>query len=344
MQYQHIGHKIKGFYKLAKYSMRYLVMISKKAEQKFKIIKFCKKYGLEATMEAYGISRRTIFYWISQLKEGRDLPEALNEKSKRPKNVRMRKWPLEMIAEIRRLRKEYKNLGKEKISIFLKKFCMQKNLPCPSIRTIGRIIADAPDKMRTIPIKISPKGKRIAIKKSLRLHKPKDFTATFPGHCVAFDTIEKFINGNRRYVITCIDLYSRFAFAWATTSHASEAARKFFLLLITVFPYKISFILTDGGSEFKKNFSEELKKQYYIHWHTYPRTPKMNAHCERFNRTIQEEFVNYYYDDLQDQIDIFNDKMIDYLLWYNGERPHWALGCLTSIIISGRRQLSLPVS
>ena len=26
---------------------------------------------------------------------------------------------------------------------------------------------------------------------------------------------------------------------------------------------------------------------------TYPRSPKMNAHNERFNRTIQEQFIDY---------------------------------------------------
>jgi len=25
----------------------------------------------------------------------------------------------------------------------------------------------------------------------------------------------------------------------------------------------------------------------------YPRTPKMNAHCELFNRTLQDELVDY---------------------------------------------------
>jgi transposase InsO family protein len=306
-------------------------MISIKAEQKYKAIKFCKKYGLKATLEAFEISRRTLFYWQAQLQQGRGKPEVLNEKSKRPRKVRTRNWPFEVIAEIKRLRKEHKNLGKEKINMLLKFFCTQRNLPCPSARTIGRIIANAPDKMRAIPTRINAKGKRIPIQKSKILHKPKGFLATFPGHCLAFDSIEKHINGCRRYVITCIDLCSRFAFSWATTSHASEAARQFFLLLLVVFPYRIYFILTDGGSEFKKNFSEELKKQYYIHWHTYPRTPKMNAHCERFNRTIQEEFLNYHHEELLDDIDLFNDKMIDYLLWYNGERPHWALGLKSPI-------------
>jgi transposase InsO family protein len=51
----------------------------------------------------------------------------------------------------------------------------------------------------------------------------------------------------------------------------------------------------------------------------------MNAHCERFNRTVQEEFVDYHEDLLFTDLGAFNDKLMDWLLWYNGERPHWAL-------------------
>ena len=331
MQYQHIGHKIRGFYKIAKYSWRYLAMISNKALLKYKAIKFWQKYGLKATMDAFEIKRRTLFYWKKQLNDGNGNPGTLNEKSKRPKKLRRRKWSKAIIDEIKRIRKEHPNLSKEKIYPFLSRFCNEHQLACPRARTIGRIIADAPDKMRFAPTKINAKGKIVIRKKISKIHKPKGFKAKYPGHCGAFDTIEKFIEGSRRYIITFIDIYSRYSFSWATISHASEAARQFFLLVIQIFPYKIDYVLTDGGSEFKKAFAEELKRQYKIHWHTYPRTPKMNAHCERFNRTIQEEFVDYHRDELLDNLDLFNNKMIDYLLWYNGERPHWGLALKSPI-------------
>lgn len=44
----------------------------------------------------------------------------------------------------------------------------------------------------------------------------------------------------------------------------------------------------------------------------------MNAHCERFNRTIQEEFSDYH------KPEVFNRKLIDYLIWYNTKRVHHA--------------------
>jgi len=51
----------------------------------------------------------------------------------------------------------------------------------------------------------------------------------------------------------------------------------------------------------------------------------MNAQCERFNRTLQEEFVDYHVAELLDLAD-FNRKLTTYLSWYNAERPHWSLG------------------
>jgi len=66
-----------------------------------------------------------------------------------------------------------------------------------------------------------------------------------------------------------------------------------------------------------------------VRWLTYPKNPKMNAHAERFNRTIQEEFIEFHKDLLFDDIDAFNDKLLDYLIWFNEERPHYALNLLS---------------
>jgi hypothetical protein len=43
------------------------------------------------------------------------------------------------------------------------------------------------------------------------------------------------------------------------------------------------------------------------------------------NRTLQEEFVMYYEDYELEDIYEFNKKMLQYMLWYNTERPHHSL-------------------
>ena len=246
--------------------------------------------------------------------------------------------PLPIIQEIKRIRgfgpreldDGHPNLGADKIYPLLLSFCLINNLQCPKIITINRIIKDLGG-LRITPQRISHFGKTKETKKKKILRKPKDFEAKYPGHLVSLDTIEIIINGIRRYIITFEDIYTRFSFSWATKSHASLAAKEFFekCLKVFTFPFQIldntdKAVLTDNGSEFKKLFDEELKKLHLLHYHTYPHSPKMNAHLERFNRTLQDEFVDFNHDYLLNDIDEFNRKLMNYLTFYNTQRVHYA--------------------
>ncbi|MDP1629687.1 MAG: integrase core domain-containing protein [bacterium] len=335
---------IKGFLTVYHDALRYRYMITQKALQKAKVLVFWEKYGLQAAIEAFNVKRRALFYWKEQLQEGGGNLEALNEKSRAPKKKRRRLWPEEVLAEIKRQRWEHPNLGKEKIHPVLEKFCRENNLRCPKSKTIGRLIKDLGG-LRLFPQKVSHFGKIKPLKRRKILRKPKDFKVLYPGHLVAFDTVEKPIYGSRRYIITFEDIYTRFGFAWATASHASLAAKEFFDCCLKVFPFSFQFVLTDNGSEFAKHFSEELKRLHLIHYHTYPRTPKMNSHLERFNRTIQDEFVDFHMADLL-KPDVFNRKLIDYLVWYNTERVHAAFQNKFSPVqfMMSLQRLKIPIS
>ncbi len=313
---------VRGFTTCHNRAVRWSHMTDK-AKKKFEILVFWEKHGLAATMDAFGVKRRTLFLWKRQLREGRGKAVALEERSKTPVNRRLRVWPLEILEEIKRLRMQHPNLGKEKLHILLARFCRRNQLPIPSTSTVGRLIKDLGG-LRIFPQKVSHFGKVKKANRQKVLRKPKNFKALYPGHCVAFDTIERFVHGCRRYIITFEDVYSRFSFAWSTTSHGSKAAEEFFGFCQMVFPIPFTFVLTDNGSEFKKHFSERLRTLHLEHYHTYPRTPKMNAHVERFNRTIQEEFVDYHAHLLMEP-DAFNVALMEYLVWFNAERPHYGL-------------------
>jgi transposase InsO family protein len=324
MRVQHVGHKLRGFYRLADYALRW-GMIAKSAQRRLEILGFWQRHGLAATQEAYAVSRRTLYAWQAKWRaEGGNIA-ALIPGSTAPKRRRHRQWPAVLLSEIRRLRMVHPNLAKEKLHLLLVPFAVAHRLPCPSARTIGRLIADAPDKMRSRARTPSSAGKPTPVRRP-RLRKPKHFQAQRPGHCVALDSIELRALNMRRYVITCTDLHSHFAWAWATRSHASAAAAQFFQLIQTVFPFAIEAVLTDNGSEFQRHFAAALADRLFTHWHTYPKSPRMNAHCERFNRTIQEEFIDYHYDLLfLDDPSEFNLALLPWLSWYNLERPHFSL-------------------
>jgi transposase InsO family protein len=299
-------------------------MITDIALRRQKILIHWEKYGLSSTINAFGVLRRTLFNWKHNLKVSGGKIESLNPKKKTPKNRRRRSWDCRILEEIKKLRIDHPNLGAEKLYPLLLDFCDSIGiLKCPKSSTIERLIKDLGG-LRTCPQHITGTGRIKPYKREKVLRKPKHFKALYPGHCIALDSIEKQKNGRRLYLITAIDLYTRNTFAIATKSHASLTVAHFFTLIMEMFPYSIKNVLTDNGSEFKKNLKLLLNKNDITHYHTYPRTPKMNAHCESFNGTIQEEFVDYNINLLFSDITAFNTKLKDYLIFYNTKRVHCA--------------------
>jgi transposase InsO family protein len=331
VQIRRIGYRIKGFLAVADRGL-YWDMICKSAEQRLTVLSFWERHGLTATQEAFGISRRTLYAWQAQLRRGEGKPHTLAPGSTRPQRLRRRSWPLPVIEDIRRLRREHPNLGKEKLHPFVKAFCLRHKLPLPSVRTIGRLIADAPDKMRHAKLRVSrfPQGR---VKRSTRDRKPKGYRPERPGDCIAWDSIERRLNGLKRHLITCTDLASRFGFALGVKHLSSNQALLAWQLHQSLFPAPVRRVLSDNGQEFAKHFHSALKASQILHWHTFPRTPKMNAHCERFNRTVQEEFLDVHEELLFYDLPRFNERLLNWLAWFNAERPHHALGLRTPLDI-----------
>jgi len=65
----------------------------------------------------------------------------------------------------------------------------------------------------------------------------------------------------------------------------------------------------------------------------------MCAHAERLNRTFREEFIEFHKDLLFHDIDAFNDKLLDYLIWFNEERPHYSLLLLSPMQVLEQHHL-----
>ena len=327
MQTDYLFHGLKGYKYIKRFSYLF-EMENKEANERYKILKFFDKYGLEATIEAFGISRRTIYRWKAKLKENKNDIISLTSKSTAPKTKRKSTSPKALIEEIKRLREKYPNIGKSKLHTILKPWCKENKLELPSESTIGRIIARDKDKMRIVPYRIDRNGKVKTRKKEFKNRKPKNLK-TAPMHLWAVDTIQKVSNGIRRYIMTMIDPNTRIAFAIAIpTKHTYYTAKVLEALIDGLYEPNLKdkfAILSDNGSEFKKDFDKLLEEKQLTHYWTYPRSPKMNAHNERFNRTIQEQFVDYYEDLLFTDIDLFNEKMANWLIDYNTIIPHHSL-------------------
>ena len=315
---------MKHSYSLNKYSR------DEVAKYRMKVITFYGCYGAKATKEAFSVGRSTVFVWKKTLKRANGNLMALCPASTAPHNRRKMVVDHRVYDFIENLRLHNYRLGKEKIKRLLDAYCLSEGLETVSESKIGRVIKvnglafpksgrvyHDPSKKPTIP------GTR-RVKQRL----PKDNQVKVAGDLLQLDTVIKFDQGIRRYIITAIDLYSRFTFAFAYARLSSAIALDFTKKLETIAPFNIKAIKTDNGMEFLGDFDAYLNKRNITHYFSYPRTPKSNAYIERFNRTIQEEFVDDHLDLFSD-MHSFNDKMMDYLIYYNTVRPHKSLNYQT---------------
>ena len=294
-------------------------------DRRVKILGFWSEHGTKATRDAFDVSKRTLFRWKETLEKNNGHLNALDPKSTAPLKRRRRN----ILPEVERLvieeRVKHPRYGKKKLKVFLKKEGHDL-----SESYVGRVITNLKER------KLLPSGRKLSFfaqtgkhheiqpirrKKLRRVHK----------RGMELDTIVRFIDGIKRYILTAIDVEKKFAFAGAYTSHSSASAADFLKRVIEVCPFIIDELQTDNGSEFAKNFEDACSVLGLTHFHTYPRSPKMNPFIERFNRTISEDFIMLNRPLLRDDVSAFNEKLVDWLLWYNTERPHESLGMLSPL-------------
>lgn len=325
-------HNCQGFGKLYNYGLKHFNpnnMITKEAEERLRILNYWKIYGLRATRDAFGAKRSTLYYWQKLYKDsGYRLAGLCPGKTERKTKNKREIHPL-LLKEIRRLRLEVcPNMGKAKVKKDLDKFSLRNNLPVYSESKIGRVIKDK--RIYHHRQKIYHDGRIKIVKKAKKERKPEGFKAAKPGDLIEIDTIVKFVWSVKRYIITAVDIKTRYAFAYCYHRHDSASAKDFFEKLEQVFPYQIKAVQTDNGSEFHKYFWEYLKDQKIGHYWNHPGRPYRNGHVEKYNRTIQEEFVDWNEVLLRDP-DSFNSRLMDWLVWYNSRRYHWSLNLMTPV-------------
>ena len=311
----------KGFVYIWERGLRFRGMRNQeKAERRVKILAFWAEHGFEATEDAFGVSERTLFRWQAALDKAEGQLQALDPKSTAPKKRNMRRITPKLEARIIALRTEHPRLGKKKLAPMLRAegFAV-------SVSYLGRVLSDLKKRgMLPTYTRLSLNGKSGQLHEKTYTPRKKVRRQTKRG--MEVDTVIRFVDGIKRYVVTAVDVEKKFGFAAAYANHSSESAADFLEKLVEVCPYRITEIQTDNGSEFAYRFAEACEKRHIVHYHTYPRSPKMNACVERFNRTLWEEFIMWHRALLRDDLAAFNDKLVDWLLWYNTERPHETLG------------------
>lgn len=292
--------------------------LSEGAKRIIKISEFGLKYGYKAAIDAFGISKTSYYIYLKQYKLFKEHNLEIVVKSKRPKSARKANWHKQIVRYICWMREKHPNIGKSKLKSYLDSYCLKHNIKSISTGTIQNIINSFANKLRTKKSILSGVKRQSEV-----LRKPNSYSARQSGECISLDSMEFRRDGKKLYVVVACDEATNLMYAKATSSHTSKSAREILESAHNYLPYqKFNIILTDNGSEFAKDFTSYIKDNKITHYHTYPKTPKQNARCERLNRTIQDEFMIKFESLLFDDIDKFNHRLHKYLYWFNFKRVH----------------------
>jgi len=313
MRYEYVGRWLSGFGRFISITTK-LMNKPEEVERREKILAFWQKFGLEATMEAYGVGRSTLFLWKKK--------KAINDlspKSKRPHHLRKPSTPLTTIDAISQFRRAFPFLGKDKLERVL-----QDSGIDVSASTVGRVIIreNLPSSPKTHVAKCRHRKRKDRL--------PDNYPVKTPGDLICMDTITIQENSMKKYIITLVDYYSRVAISRVYASPSSRNAKDLLLRMKIVLGADIKAVNTDNGGEFLAEFEKACQEMNIKHFFTYPRTPKMNPLAERFNRTIQEE-ANFPL--FSEPIEVWNKYIAHYIMLYNFFRPHKSLAYETPVDI-----------
>jgi transposase InsO family protein len=162
--------------------------------------------------------------------------------------------------------------------------------------------------------------------------RPHDFTlrpkALYTGALLQCDTIHLMTpDGPRIYAYTLIDLYSRWAYAEVVERIGAQSSVEFIKRAQGMASFKFKMIQSDNGSEFSTWFTNSLLSLDIRHRHGRVGKSNDQAHVERFNRTVQEECLDY----VPNNLVSLQEALIKYLSYYNNERTHMGINYLVPV-------------
>ena len=165
-----------------------------------------------------------------------------------------------------------------------------------------------------------------------------EFESECPGYCGAQDTfyVGTLKGVGRVYQQTFIDTYAKVGFAKLYDRKTPITAAE--ILNDRVVPFydehgiRLSRVLTDRGTEFCGTQSHEYELYLAIedidHSRTKTKSPQTNGICERFHRTVLDEFYRVAFrKKIYRTIDELQTDLDTWLIDYNQRRPHQGRWC-----------------
>ena len=273
------------------------------------------------TVRHFGIPRSQWYYWFNRFDETN--LKSLENQSTAPKNVRQKEISIIQEQRILVLRKQHMHWGKMKIKRLYEK-TFKEQISSHKVQCVIQKYNLYPKPARND--KIQAKRQKSVKKKKITELKVK---LPYLGYLLHFDTIEIYWNGLKRYIITVIDDFTKMAFARMYTNKSSRSAEDFLYRVDYLLDGRIAKAHQDNGSEFQKYFSQLCNRLNIKQYYSRPRTPKDNPSLERFNQTLQYEWLRD--GNFTTDVNKFNARLKKFIIEYNSIRPHETLDYLTPI-------------
>lgn len=274
------------------------------------------------TCRHFDISPQTFYRWKRRYDPGH--LESLEDRSRQPKRVRQPTWEPELVETVLRLREQYPRWGKDKLVVLLR-----KQHPQVSTSMVGRILKHLKGRgaLRE-PLPSRVRVNRPRYPRPYGIRKPREYVPREPGDLVEVDTLDvRPVAGLVWKHFTARDVVSRWDVLEVHRTATAATAAHFLDTLSRRMPFPLKALQVDGGPEFQAEFEAECQRRGIRLFVLPPRSPKLNGHVERAQRTHTEEF--YEVEEFPLDIPGANQALREWEHIYNTVRPHQALGYLT---------------
>lgn len=275
---------------------------------------YCHGKNAERTCRHFSLSKSVFYRWLNRFNKYNLKTLEFDTHTRRPDHLRKMTTPREVISLVCKIREDDPEKSKYEIQAELRQLHGVKL----GYNTIQKIINRDP-KLAILKKKV----RRYRNHKIDRIPASYDLKDKDLGSLIQVDTKHYYVLGERYYIFAAVDCKSRYAYTYAYTRISSNSAQDFLERVKAYFPFPMSAINTDNGSEYLLYFHKLTTDLGIPHYFSKPQTPTMNSRVERLIQTLEYEFLNYQnicpeISDLRDMCEKFNTK-------YNQHRYHRAL-------------------